>query len=74
MSFEKESVLPVPVTAQDAKQPIFKDRHTASVSLKKAAMGGRAYSTHQPFSNDKSPPNTDILEKNGEMASHTPEL
>ena len=47
MSLKKESALPVPVTAQGAKRHTFKGRHTGSVSLGKAAIGGRGYSTQR---------------------------
>jgi hypothetical protein len=53
MSLKKESALPVPVTAQGAKRHTFKGRHTGSISLEKAAIGGMGYSTHRPFNNDK---------------------
>jgi hypothetical protein len=61
MSLKKESALPVPVTAQSAKRHTFKGRHTGSVSLEKAAIGGMGYSTHRPFNNDKSPPHHVIM-------------
>jgi hypothetical protein len=65
MSLKKESALPVPVTAQGAKQHIFKGRHTGSVSLEKSGeqqsdkTGGIQHIG--PLTMTKSPPHHVIM-------------